>query len=159
MKQPPLIIHSIGHFFYKKNLKPIAKIFEILNRVIFSLQLPSKVKIGKGVILGYQGLGIVIHADSDIPDNCWIAHNVTVGTNLGNSNSPKLGKNNFLAPGSKVLGDITLGDNVIVGANSVVLESIKKDTVVAGSPAKHIAKINEPPENFYHNRHEFHNWS
>ena len=57
---------------------------------------------------------------------------------MGGSNAgvPSIGDNCVLGPGSKILGSVTLGDNVFVGANAVVTHDIPSNSVVAGIPAK-----------------------
>jgi serine O-acetyltransferase len=51
---------------------------------------------------------------------------------------PEIGNNVLLGSGCKILGGISIGDNVIVGANSVVIESVSPDTTVVGIPAREI---------------------
>ena len=53
-----------------------------------------------------------------------------------NAGIPSIGDNCVLGPGSKILGSVTLGDNVFVGANAVVTHDIPSNSVVAGIPAK-----------------------
>lgn len=53
-----------------------------------------------------------------------------------NAGVPSIGDNCVLGPGSKILGNVTMGDNVFVGANAVVTHDIEADSVVAGIPAK-----------------------
>ena len=47
--------------------------------------------------------------------------------------------NGVLGPGSKILGSVTLGDNVFVGANAVVTHDMPSNSIVAGIPAKVIS--------------------
>ena len=52
---------------------------------------------------------------------------------------PLFGNNCVLGPGSKILGSVTLGDNVFVGANAVVTHDMPSNSIVAGIPAKVIS--------------------
>ena len=61
----------------------VGKFISYLNRLLFSIWLPSSAKIGKNFTLGYWGLGIVIHSNSIIGNNCQINQNVTIGRNFG----------------------------------------------------------------------------
>ena len=60
---------------------------------------------------------------------------------MGGSNAgvPSIGNNCVLGPGSKILGSVTLGDNVFVGANAVVTHDMQSNSIVAGIPAKVIS--------------------
>jgi len=88
--------------------------------------------IGPGLFLQH-GFSTIISADS-IGENCWINQQVTIGHN-GKNNRPTIGKNVRIASGAKVIGRITIGDNVIVGANAVVVKDVPENCVVVGVPA------------------------
>lgn len=62
-----------------------------------------------------------------------IYQNVTIGSGV---NGPRIGKNCLLGAGCCVLGDITIGDNVKVGANAVVLKDVPSNCTVVGVPAQ-----------------------
>ena len=65
----------------------------------------------------------------------------TTALKMGGSNAgvPSIGNNCVLGPGSKILGSVTLGDNVFVGANAVVTHDMPSNSIVAGIPAKVIS--------------------
>jgi serine O-acetyltransferase len=78
--------------------------------------------IGKGVTIG---------------DNCHILHEVTLGGNgVNGSKQPTLGDRVFVGAGAKIIGDITIGDDVVVGTNAVVTRSVPSRAVVVGIPAR-----------------------
>ena len=70
-----------------------------------------------------------------------IRDSVTTALKMGGSNAgvPSIGNNCVLGPGSKILGSVTLGDNVFVGANAVVTHDMPSNSIVAGIPAKVIS--------------------
>ncbi|WP_283640772.1 serine O-acetyltransferase [Mesonia mobilis] len=72
--------------------------------------------------------------------NCMIGTQVTVGGKSGHFEVPVIGDNVYLATGAKILGPIKIGNNVIVGANAVVIKDVPDNCVVAGIPAKIIKK-------------------
>ena len=76
-----------------------------------------------------------------------ISPGVTVGGRSGSIGVPRLGDNVYIATGAKILGDIDIGDYVIIGANAVVIHSIPSGSVVAGVPAR-IIKTGLTPEEF-----------
>lgn len=81
--------------------------------------------------------GIVIGRDAVVGKNCIIYHQVTIGQN--HDRFPVIGDNVVIYSGAKLFGDIHIGNNVIVGANSVVTHDIPDNCVVAGVPAKIIS--------------------
>ena len=89
--------------------------------------------VGKGFVIEH-GHSTIIHASS-IGENCHVWQNVTIGKQWPGGNKPVIGKNVFVCTGAVVLGDIIVGDNVIIGANAVVTKSIPNNCTVAGNPA------------------------
>lgn len=80
---------------------------------------------------------------SIIGENCTICQQVTIGG--GNSRFPGvpvIGNNVYIAKGSIVMGGITIGNNVTIGANAVVTKPVPDNAIVAGVPAK-ILRIKE----------------
>ena len=69
-------------------------------------------------------------AGSEIGENCLIFHEVTIGTNAGSPELPKIGKNVDIYVGARVLGEVEIGDDAKIGANCVVTNSVKAGTVV-----------------------------
>jgi serine O-acetyltransferase len=130
----PVIIYRVGNNLHNLGMKRIAKFISFLNRIIFNTWLPSSATIGKKFTLGYWGLGIVIHSNTNIGDNVTIAQNVTIGRNFGDKFVPKIGNDVYIGAGSVVFGEIEIGDNVIIGSNSVINKSIPSNCTVVGNP-------------------------
>lgn len=95
----------------------------------------------KGVIHFAHPLGVVIGAGCSIGKNCTIFQNVTIGQK--NNLYPTIGDNVTIYPGAVVIGNIKIGNNVVIGANSVVTKDVPDNTVVAGIPAKVIKRVDE----------------
>lgn len=100
------------------------------------LFLDSSCSIGKGLFIQH-GFSTIVMAD--LGDNCWINQQVTIGYK-DKSGRPKIGNNVRITAGAKVLGNITIGDNVTVGANSVVVKDVPPNCVVVGIPARIIKR-------------------
>ena len=67
---------------------------------------------------------------------------MNIGASGGIPKAPILGDNVYIGPGAKIFGDITLGSNIAIAANSTVNKSILEDNIlIAGSPAKKIKEI------------------
>lgn len=106
----------------------------------YGISIPYNARIGPGLYIGHHG-GIVINSDVVIGRDCNINHDVTIGMKYGGRNPgvPVIGDRVYLGPGCKVIGGICLGNDVVVGANSVVVDSAPASSVVAGVPAKKIS--------------------
>lgn len=98
--------------------------------------MPYQADIGAGTVIGYQGLGIVIHKKCVIGRDCHISQNVTIGGTSGLSEVPVLGDNVHIGAGAVVIGPIHIGNNVVIGANAVVNKDLPDNCVAVGVPAK-----------------------
>ncbi|WP_320167922.1 hypothetical protein [Mangrovibacterium marinum] len=124
---------------HKKGLKRFSRFLWWINRLIFSCDIPPQVTIGKLLHLPHFGLRVVIHPASIIGNNVTIYQHVTIGAK-NNEWNVVVGDNVFLGAGAKILGNINIGYNVKVGANSVVLKSLPDNCTAVGIPAKIISK-------------------
>jgi len=88
-------------------------------------------RIGEGLYIEH-GNSTIIHADS-IGDNCWVNQNVTIGDN--GRGIPKIGNNVRIGTGAVIIGPITIGDNVIIGANSTVTKDVPSNCTIIPSPS------------------------
>lgn len=136
---PEVGIYRIGNFLYRVKFPVLPKLFSLFNRLIFSVWLPSSAVVGKSFTLGYWGLGVVIHSNCVIGDRVRICQNVTIGRNFGDKKVPVIGNDVYIGAGSVIFGEIEIGDNVIVGSNSVVNKSVPPNSTVAGNPMRIIS--------------------
>jgi serine O-acetyltransferase len=106
-------------------------------RNVYGIELPYTVELGRRVIIEHQS-AIVIHGYSKIGDDSVIRQGVTIGNRYLDRplEAPKLGKRVNIGAGAKILGDVTIGDDVCVGANAVVLSDVPAGATVVGIPAK-----------------------
>lgn len=130
-----------GHLRRRRALKltvyPVAKALLIRWRYKYGIVIADYAAIGPGLFITRFG-GIYLNGDTVIGKNCNISPMVLLGqTNRGpRMGSPVLGDRVFLAPGSKVIGHIHIGDDVAVGSNAVVTRDVPAASVVAGVPAE-----------------------
>ncbi len=118
-----------------------------IKRIFYRLRLIHKygIFIGKhteidaGLQLPHPN-GIIIGDYVKIGGNCTIYQQVTIGVagldNISAKSYPNIGDNCILFSGAKILGDIKLSNNTVVGANSVLLMNTEKNSIYAGIPAK-----------------------
>ena len=129
-------LYRIGHFFHKCGFVKVAKSISYLNRVLFGGWIPSSAEIGENFKCGYGGIGVVIHNDTKIGNNCVIAQNVTIGRKFRDEKVPVIGNDVYIGANSVVFGEITIGNNVIIGACSVVDKDVPDNSTVFGNPMR-----------------------
>ena len=113
--------------------------FFIYKRLCYKLKIDIKPNnIGPGLRIYHLGALIRIKTNCRIGKNCSLQPGVVIGNkNLEDDGSfVTVGDNSFFGIGSKVFGAVVLGNNIVVGANSVVVKSVPDNCVVAGIPAK-----------------------
>ena len=138
-------------YFYRRtnNLKRYSFLWYYYSIILKSLsfkygiQIPSTTKIGLGFYIGHFGT-IVINEKSIIGDNCNIAHNVTIGEiSIGTKRGcPKICNSVWIGTGSVIVGNVTIGDNVIIAPNSYVNFTVPTNCIVIGNPAKIVSNTN-----------------
>ncbi|REL31562.1 serine O-acetyltransferase [Thalassotalea euphylliae] len=133
--------YYLARYLYLKRIPLIPQIIYKLSRIIFACDLKYTADVGKNVGFFHNGLGVVIHRDAQIGDDCLIYQNVTIGGNgkTGDENGvPTIGKGVFIGAGAVILGPVTIGDGAKIGANSVVLSDVEPNTTVVGIPARRV---------------------
>ena len=88
-----------------------------------------------------HGFATMISAKS-IGSDCWINQQVTIGYTFAHE-PPTIGNGVRISAGAKVVGNITVGDNVIVSANATVVKDVPETSIVGGVPAKVIGENTE----------------
>lgn len=116
----------------------VAKALVILTSQIY---IASRAPIGKGLVLhNFSGIYLM---PARIGKNCIVFQGVLIGHlrhTRGPRSAPIIGDNVFLGAGCKILGDVTIGNNVVVGANSLVVTSVPDNCTVVGVPARVVSR-------------------
>jgi len=100
------------------------------------ISIPASTKIGHSFYIAHFG-GIILNSNAIIGDNCNISQGTTIGVSgLGeNRGVPTIGNNVYIGANSVIAGKISIGNNVLIGACSLVNKSLLDDSVVIGVPA------------------------
>lgn len=136
-----LVFHRIAHWFYKCHLFFLARLISQIARFFTGIEIHPGAKIGRRLFIDH-GMGIVIGETATIGNDCTIYHGVTLGGTGKDKKKrhPDLGDNVLVGCGAKILGPIKIGDNVKIGANSVVLKDVPENITIVGIPGKEILK-------------------
>ena len=123
--------YNIERWLWVHKMRFLSKIVWRMIYILFSCHIPPTVVLEEGVHIAH-GVGIVIHQSTRIGRNSIIYQNVTIGS----GNGPQIGENCIIGAGACVLGDITIGNNVNIGANAVVLKDVPDNCTVVGIPGR-----------------------
>ena len=139
-----LLVYRFGHARYviKNRLlrAPWTVVYVLLHKLVemlFGITIGSGARIGRRLSIEHHG-GIVIHGGTVMGDDCMIRQGVTLG-NSGSADpagAPTVGSRVQIGAGAKVLGRISIGDDVVIGANAVVIRDVPARCVVGGVPAR-----------------------
>lgn len=140
-------MHRVAHAIHKKGIPFIPRLIYVLQYLVANSAVPPSVKIGKGTRFAYRGIGMVIHKNAIIGENCMIGQGMTIGGRSKHPEVPIIGNNVYIGAGSRILGPIVIGNNVIIGPNAVVLNDIPDNCIAVGIPAR-IIKENINVEDF-----------
>jgi serine O-acetyltransferase len=113
--------------------QPFRFIFERFIEITTGISIPVEASIGPGLKIHHFG-GIIIHPKAQIGELCTLYHDVTIGDRGGYGASASIGNHVMLGAGAKIIGEITIGDNCRIGANSVVTENVPANSIVYGNP-------------------------
>lgn len=136
-----IFFHSMAHALYKRNIPFLPRLISEFSRWMTGIEIHPGAQIGHHLVIDH-GMGIVIGETSIVGDHVLIYQGVTLGGTqlIQGKRHPTIEDGVVIGAGSKVLGNITIGRNTKIGANSVVVDDIPANCSVVGIPAKVITK-------------------
>ncbi|EMG1267029.1 colanic acid biosynthesis acetyltransferase WcaB [Citrobacter portucalensis] len=137
--------YLIAHFcsvWRKKNIinnlwaAPVLVMYRLITECMFGYEIQAAASIGRRFTI-HHGYGVVINKNVVAGDDFTLRHGVTIG-NLGanDPSCPVIGNGVELGANVTLLGDVAIGDNVTIGAGSVVVDSVPDNTLVVGEKAR-----------------------
>ncbi len=135
-----ILVHCLAHRLYRWRLFVIARLISHIARWLTGIEIHPGAKIGRRFFIDH-GMGVVIGETSEIGDDVLIYQGVTLG-GTGHEKGkrhPTIGSHVVVGSGAKILGNITLGEWVRVGAGSVVVRSVPDHSTVVGIPGRVVA--------------------
>ncbi|MBR0566561.1 serine O-acetyltransferase [Azoarcus sp. L1K30] len=132
-----LIAYRIAHALWMRKWRYAARLMSFLGRVFTNVDIHPGARIGRRFFIDH-GAGVVVGETAEIGNDVTLYHGVTLGGTTWNPGKrhPTLGDHVVVGAGAKILGAITIGSRVRVGANSVVVKNVPSDRTVVGIPAK-----------------------
>lgn len=131
-------IYRLSHYFFCKRLGFISRFFYVLNIVLFGCDISPMTQAGPGLVI-FHLVGNAIHAK--IGKNALLHGQNAIGGSGGESDSgwfggPVIGDGLTMYYSAKIIAPVRIGDNVTVGAASLVLNDVPDNMVVVGIPAR-----------------------
>ncbi len=132
-----VLFHKISHWLYMRKRYVLARLVSHWGRFLTGIEIHPGAKLGKRLFIDH-GLGVVIGETAEIGDDVLLYQGVTIGGtgNQRGKRHPTLRNRVVVGTGAAVLGNITLGEDVRVGAGSVVVHSVPDGATVVGIPGK-----------------------
>jgi len=144
--------YRIANRLYRNNFKALSRLIMGINQIITHIDIHPGATIGRRVFIDH-GTGVVIGQTAIIEDDVLIYQGVTLGgvSLTAGKRHPTIKRGVVIGAGAKILGNITIGENSKVGANSVVVRNVPENSTAIGIPA-HVIQKGRDKDPFSHNK-------
>jgi serine O-acetyltransferase len=134
------VLHGMRPGILRKTVKVFTAFMQKVIEIVTGICIPRECNIAEGLYIGHFG-SIILPRYGRIGRNCNIGQNVTIGIVVKGAKrwTPTIGNRVFIGAHSVVVGNVTIGDDAMVCAGSVVVRSVPARAVVMGNPAKVIS--------------------
>lgn len=137
-----MTIYRFGRWRYGVRPALLRKLMSVIYHVAYKLvqiltgiELPCEVEVGRNFVIDHFG-GIVVSGYAKFGNDCRIRTGVVVGlARVDDPCAPFIGDNVDIGTGAKLLGRIRIGNNVLIGANAVVVLDVPDNSIAVGVPA------------------------
>ena len=132
-----ILLHRLAHKLYGWKVPLAPRVISQIGRFLTGVEIHPGATIGRRFFIDH-GMGVVIGETAEIGDDVLLYQGVTLG-GTGNEKGkrhPTLGSHVVVGSGAKVLGNIRVGDNVKIGAGSVVVHPVPDNSTVVGIPGR-----------------------
>ena len=132
-----ILLHRLSHRLYRWHVPLLPRLMSQIGRFLTGIEIHPGATIGRRFFIDH-GMGVVIGETTEIGDDVLLYQGVTLG-GTGNETGkrhPTLGNHVVVGTGAKILGNIKIGDNVRIGAGSVVVHPVPDHSTVVGIPGR-----------------------
>jgi len=132
-----ILAHRLAHKLYRARIPLLPRVISQCSRFFTGIEIHPGARIGRRFFIDH-GMGVVIGETTEIGDDVLLYQGVTLG-GTGNEKGkrhPTLGNHVVVGTGAKILGGIRIGDNVKIGAGSVVVRPVPDNSTVVGIPGR-----------------------
>lgn len=136
-----LLLYRFYRWLHVRGMRLLPEVLARVNLFLTGAEIDPGAEIGPGCHIWHTA-GVTIGRGVKIGRNVWILHNVTLGGKgaspfkPGEEGYPRIGDGVILYTGVTVLGNVEIGDGAVIGAHSLVLDSIPPGCLACGVPAK-----------------------
>lgn len=132
-----ILMHRLAHKLYCRGWILLPRMISQISRFFSGIEIHPGAKIGEGLFIDH-GMGVVIGETAEVGNNVTLYQGVTLGGTGKEKGKrhPTVGNNVVIGTGAKVLGSFKVGDNVKIGAGSVVNKPVPPNTTVIGVPGR-----------------------
>jgi len=130
-------LHKISHKLYNKKMYFFARMINYISKILTGADIHPGARIGQRFFIDHA-TGVVIGETSEIGEDVSIFQGVTLGgvSVKKGKRHPTIGNKVIIGAGATILGPVKVGDNVKIGAGSVVVRDVPPNSTVVGIPAK-----------------------
>jgi len=127
------MFYRASQFCYRNHLGLIGAILNQLNPILTHAVIGRRAEFGPGLII-LHSIGLVVNTGVRAGTHCTMENGVTIGAEKGRA--PVLGNHVYIGSGARIIGGVTVGNNVRIGANAVVVKDVPDNATVVGVPAR-----------------------
>jgi serine O-acetyltransferase len=129
--------HRVAHRLWQNpGTRLPARLLSQLSRSLTGVEIHPGAVIGRRFFIDH-GMGVVIGETAEVGDDVMIYHGVTLGGRSlkREKRHPTVGSRVTIGAGARILGPVYIGDDVQIGANSVVVKDVPAGAIATGVPA------------------------
>ena len=132
-----IMTHRVNHLLWNHGFRFIARLFSFVSRWLTGIEIHPAAIIGREFFIDH-GMGVVIGETSEVGDNVFLYHGVTLGglSAKKGKRHPTIGNNVVIGACAQVLGPVKVGNNTKIGSGSVVLQDVPEYSTVIGVPGR-----------------------
>lgn len=119
---------------------PFIALYRVISEIAFGFELRPKTVIGPGLTI-YHGFGLVVNDHSVIGSGVILRNGVVIGNKVPGGPCPTIEDGVEIGANAVIIGGVRIGRNSKIGAGSVVTKDVAARSVVAGNPAREVARI------------------